>query len=218
MDTGEMVWIIEMIFVAKHFSDAGRLDALKDVLRDVGGRDDWDLLDTEDIALYYMAALDAVFEEHACYYNEPRPGRAMRDFDQSEVHVFRDPLMFRFAQLCEAYEEQLGIVEIEDPFIKECREAVARALNLPSYAYGYSWMSGTKGPKQCKLVFFEEPEFDRMCELIPGLLEFRLYLEGAVARLEKALEEVRGKIISFAQEKKKRQRRKPAVKKKKEAA
>lgn len=173
-------WSLEMMYAAKTIYDAGLWERFSQMLAHdyeivVGG--DF-TFDPEFGPILYGIAISSVFETTKGYYNQE---------EEREITVFWDPLMYRYNKLCREYEARRGIVEIENPYVEEAVQAVHKAMNFSSYSYDYRYYTGTKSPKDSKLVFIEDPEFCNAWEVPAGLVELRqFYIEG-VARLEAEL-------------------------------
>ena len=173
-------WSIEMLYAAKTIYDAGLWERFSHMLT-TGFEQFWDQPFTfhpEYGPFLYGAAVCSVFETTKGYYNQE---------EEREITVFWDPLMYRYNKLCREYEARRGIVEIENPYVREAEQALHKAMDFSSYSYDYRYYTGTKSPKDSKLVFLEDAEFCNAWEVPAGLVELReFYVEG-VKRLEAEL-------------------------------
>lgn len=192
-------WALEMLYAAKTIYDAGLWERFTELLTYdfevwVGGSFTFD---PEFAPMVYGAAVCSVFETTKGYYHEEK---------EQGITVFWDPLMYRYNKLCREYEARRGIVEIENPYVREAEQALQKAMSFGSYACDYRYYTGTKSPKDSKLVFIEDPEFCNAWEVPAGLVELRdFYVEG-IKRLEvelapkkglKPIKRKKGKLITL---------------------
>lgn len=175
-------WVLEMMYAAKYLYDGGCWDTFTAMftqnVHEYEGDDVEVGFDPRLGSIFYAAAISSVFETVKSYYNEER---------QTDIVVFWDPLMYRFNKLCREYEAQRGIVEIENPYVREMEQAIHSALNFGSFSYDYRWTTGTKNPKDSKLVWIEDPEFSNSWEIPRGLVALRDFYVDGISRLEAEL-------------------------------
>lgn len=179
-------WSLEMLYAAKTIYDAGLWERFSQMLAEDFGPffDEEFSFDPEFGPFLYGAAVCCVFETTKGYYHQE---------EELGITVFWDPLMYRYNKLCREYEARRGIVEIENPYIREAEEALHKAMSFSSCSYDYRYYTGTKSPKDSKLVFIEYPEFCNVWEVPAGLVELReFYMEG-VKRLEAELTPKKGR-------------------------
>lgn len=196
----EIEWTLEMLFTAKHLYDVGKMDDLMAVLTDFtdGGEFTFDF----DMApLLYEAAIGLIFEETRVYYNEET---------QQTTFVFWDTILYRYNTLCRAYEARYGIAEIENHYVKKAEKAIHSAMTFGCMDYDYTWKTGTKHPKDSKLVWIEGVEFCHIYEVPRGLIELMDFYTEGVARLEAELYPAGGKVIQLPQPVKAAPRKKAA--------
>lgn len=181
----EIEWTLELLFTTKHLYDAGKMDALMDALTDFTDGEEF-TFDFDMAPLLYEAAIGLIFEETRAYYNEK---------SEQTAFVFWDPIMYRYNCLCREYEVRHGIAEIENPYIKKAEKAIHSAMTFGCMDYDYTWKTGTKRPKDSKLVWIEGVEFCHIYKVPRGLIELRDFYTEGVARLEAELYPAGGKII-----------------------
>lgn len=181
----DITWSLEMLYAAKTLYDAGLWERFSHMLTlDFYQYEGEEFtFDPEDGFILYNIAISSVFETAKGYFNEKK---------ETEIMVFWDPLMYRYNKLCREYEARRGIVEIENPYVREAEQALNKAMTFSSYSYEYRYYTGTKSPKDSKLVFIQDPEFCNQWEVPAGLVELReFYLEG-IKRLEAELAPKKG--------------------------
>ena len=173
-------WVLKMLYAAKTVYDGGLWERFADMLtHDYGVLANGKFtFDPEWDALVYSCAIGSVFETAKSFYNQE---------EERETTVFWDPLMYRYNKLCREYETRRGIVEIEDPYVEEATQATHKAMTFSSYSYDYRWYTGTKSPKDSKLILITDPEFYNAWEVPAGLVELREFYEEGVRRLEAEL-------------------------------
>ena len=119
-----------------------------------------------------------VFRDTRRYYN----GR-----DEIETWLFMDPIIDRFCQLCQEYEERRKISEEDNPYRRDMVRIMHEGLCFNSYSYGYDWRLSPKDRGRKGLLIFTGIEFYSHDEFFEGLMEIRDGFEAMNERLEKEL-------------------------------
>lgn len=172
-------YFFDSLRIAKRLWDENLADRFLDVCGDLP-------VDTEE---YYEIAMDgiySVFEQTRNYYNEHR---------ELETIVCFDPLIDKFFELCEVYEDHMGLTPEENSL----RLAGSRAIydSFGFLDYTCDWWFCSEGHGRPRLVVLWTCEFCGLHILPVALASAKSELERQIKNLEVAL--------------KKRKKRKPVI-------
>lgn len=160
-----------MLRFAKNLYDNGMEDRLKDWFGScpLDGDSYWELA---------YETIGWVFQDTRHYYN---------DRQEIETWLFLDPVIDRFCQLCQEYEERRGIGEEDDPYWRDMAQIVHNGFSFSSYDYAYDWrlFSNARGRK-C-LLLFTGCEFYSHDEIFEGIVEIKYGFEQVNKKLESEL-------------------------------
>ena len=131
---------------------------------------------------FYELAYEAtgwIFEDSRDYYNNE---------EEFETWVFYDPLIDRFCQLCQVYEQQNDLSEEQNPYRRQIISAINSAFCFNHYSYNFDWRLSASDRGRKRLLFYIGPEFYELCELPPALLEIREQFQNLVGQLEQSVD------------------------------
>jgi len=162
-----------MLRLAKNLYDCGLAERFKAPFGT------W-LLDVDDYwGLTYEAA-GWIFQDTRQYYNEKI---------EVGTWLFCDPVIDRFCELCQQYENRKGIREEENPYRKDLERIIHDGFCFSGYSYGYnySWRLSPKDRGRKCLLLLTDCDFYSSDEVPEGLLEIKDGFESMIAQLEKEL-------------------------------
>lgn len=160
-----------MLRFTKNLYDCGMGDRLKNqsVFYQLDADEYWGLT---------YEAIGWVFADTRLYYNKT---------DEMETWLFTDPVIDRFCQLCQEYENRRGISEEENPFRRDLVHILYESFRFSGYGYGYDWRLSPKERGRKCLLLFTGCEFYNTDEVSGGLLDIKDGFESINARLEEEL-------------------------------
>lgn len=167
-----------MLRLAKRMYECEMAGHIKEWLGsyELGGDNYWELA---------CASICWVFQDTRHYYNER---------NEIETWLFMDPVIDRFCQLCQRYEELRGICEKDNRYRWDMAQTIHEEFCFSSYSYGYDWRLSAKDRGRRCLLLFTSFEFYGHDEIFEGLSAVRDGFKAMNERMKKELSKETGII------------------------